>query len=231
MRRWVATLLALALPIAPAVSMAALAPLMDPPWRVAGLPKQSAPMTRFDLADVDGRRALRVAADGSYGNLVHALASAAGTLSWDWRVDQPLRAADLRTRSGDDSALKVCAMFDLPLAELPFWERQKMLLARRLSGEELPAATLCYVWDPSLTADSVLPNAYSARLRWWVLRGQGAALASWQHERRDLKADFLRAFGAESTTVPRLVAIAIGADADNTGGQSLGYVADIDLTP
>lgn len=195
------------------------------PWAAAGLPDQKLPATRYTLADVDGQRALRVEAAGSYGNLVHPLAGArAGILSWRWRVDQALAGADLRTRQGDDTALKVCAMFDLPRERLPFLERQLMRLAESRTGGPLPNATLCYVWDPSWPRGSVLPNAYSRRVRYITL---GAALSQWQAERQDLAADFLRAFGDESPTVPALLAIAVGADADNTGGRSLGWITDL----
>jgi hypothetical protein len=203
------------------------------PWRFAGLPKQTIPATGFALVDIDGQRVLRVRSDRSYGNLVHPVeGTAAGRwLSWRWRVDEPVAGADLRRKSGDDTAVKVCAMYDLPLDVLPFWERQKMRLARSLSGEPLPAATLCYVWDPALPSGTVLPNVYSPRLRWMVLRGAGTPLASWQAERRDLSADFLRAFGDESPKVPPLTAIVVGADTDTPGSQALAYVADLALTP
>lgn len=202
------------------------------PWRFVGLPDQKLPKTRFSVAEVDGRRALRIESAGSYGNLVHPLDGEGGTqLRWSWRVDRALPAADLRSKAGDDTALKVCAMYDLPLEALPFWERQKMRLARGVSGEALPAATLCYVWDPALPAGTVLPNAYTGRLRWMVLRGTGSATGAWQTEQRDLRADFLRVFGDDAKTVPPLTALVIGADADNTGGQALGFLADLVLTP
>ena len=37
--------------------------------------------------------------------------------------------------------------------------------------------------------------------------------------------------GAESDTLPPLLAILVGSDADNTGGHSLGYVDDVRLEP
>jgi len=208
--------------------------LPGPPWRVAGLPAQRLPLTHFDIETVGGERVLAVSAAGSYGNLVHPLAGlpAAGHhLSWRWRLEQPLADADLRRREADDAALKVCALFDLPPDRLPFLERQRLALARALSGEHLPGATLCYVWDRRLPPGTVLHNAYSARLRWWVLRGPQDPLQRWASERRDLTADFLRAFGEESREVPPLLAVAVGADADNTGGHSLAYVADLVLSP
>lgn len=215
----------------------ALPPLQDGAgWQVVGLPKQTLPMTRFGFTAQEGQPALRIEAGGSYGNLVHELDArdpgATGRwLQWRWKLDTPLASADLRTKAGDDAALKVCALFDLPLEALGIVERAKMRMARAVSGQWLPAATLCYVFDPSLPAGTLLPNAHSPRLRWIVARGSGVSLGTWQAERHDLHADFLRAFGEEAPTVPPLKAIALGADADNTGGRSVGWVAAVDLQP
>jgi len=46
----------------------------------------------------------------------------------------------------------------------------------------------------------------------------------------NLGRDFLRAFGHETTVVPPLLALAVGADTDNTGSHSLAYVGDLSLT-
>ena len=160
----------------------------------------------------------------SYGNLVHELppGNPGRWLSWRWRIDEANPRADLRTRDGDDAALKVCVLFDLPLDAVPFAERQLLRIARARSGEALPAATLCYVWDPRLPAGTLLDNAHSRRVRWLVLRGAGSPIATWQSERRDVQADFLRAFGDEARAAVPLQAIAVGADADNTKGQQPG---------
>jgi hypothetical protein len=215
------------------LAAAALAPLGEAPWRVVGLPKQDFPLTRFTAETVDGRAAVRIEAERSYGNLVHPVEPPDGgrTLSWTWRLDTPITGADLRRKAGDDAALKVCALFDLPLEALGMIESAKMRMARAVSGEWLPAATLCYVWDPALPVGTLLPNAHSPRLRWIVARGAGTPLGGWQAETRDLHADFLRAFGDEAREVPPLKAIALGADADNTGGRSLGFVAAPALRP
>jgi hypothetical protein len=195
------------------------------PWAFAGLPGQTLPATVFEVTRVDGQPVLQVRAERSYGNLVHRLPGvAAGGLSWRWRVERPLASSDLRTREGDDVALKVCALFDLPRERVPFTERTLLRLAEARSGQALPNATLCYVWAPGWPPGTVLPNAYSRRVRYLTL---GAAGGEWQAVRRDLGADFLRAFGDESKVVPPLLAIAVGADADNTGGQSVGWIADL----
>jgi hypothetical protein len=240
--------------------------LLAPPgaaaWVSAPLPAQKLPPTRFDLREVDGRPAWRVESPASYGNLVHAVQGAgtqARTIAWRWRLDRAIERADLLTKAGDDAALKVCLLFDMPAERVPFVERQLLRVARAASGQTLPAATLCYVWAPLASAGTaagaaggalagaqvgpqvgtvpagpagvVLPNAHTRRMRWMVLRGAESPLGAWQVEQRDLRADFLRAFGDETATVPPLVAVLVGADADNTGGHGLGWLQDLTLRP
>lgn len=199
-----------------------------PPWSFEGLPGQRLPATRYSVVEEDGERVLRIESSGSYGNLVHPLHADAGTLSWRWRVERLLPDADLRSKPGDDTSVKVCALFDMPIERVPFFERQLLRLARARTDRPLPAATLCYVWDTALPAGTRLPNAFSARVRYVVLRSGPPAAPGWAAERRDLAADFRQAFGDESPQeVPPLLAIAVGADSDNTGGQSVAYVADL----
>lgn len=205
------------------------------PWRVVGVPGGKIPLTSYALVEMDGRKVLRVQAAKSYGNLVHdlpaVLPEAGLRLRWRWRLDEPLRGADLRRREGDDSPLKLCALFDMPLARLGLIERNLLRLARAASGEKLPSATLCYVWDGTLAPGTLLPNAYSARVRFIVLDSGEQRLGQWVAHSRDLGADFRRAFGEESDAVPPLQAVLVGADADNTGGRSLGHIGDVTLSP
>jgi hypothetical protein len=205
------------------------------PWRVVALPMGHKPLTRFDITPIDGQRVLRVQTDHSYANLVHDLPNlvpAPGTqLRWRWRLDQPLLDTDLWRREGDDTALKVCVLFDMPLARLGLLERNLLRAGRSLSGENLPSATLCYVWDHALAPGTLLHNAFSHRLRMIVVDSGEQQLGQWLTHTRDLAADFQRAFGEESATLPPLQAVLVGADADNTGGHSLGYVGDVTLSP
>ena len=201
------------------------------PWHVVGLPQQTKPFTRFSVVTLDGQRALRVEAHLSYGNLVHAVLEDPGKhrLSWRWRLDEPLTGTDLRKKDGDDTAIKVCAMFELASSALPFVERQVLRIARLRSGETLPSASVCYVWDSKLAPGTVLTNAFTRRIRLIVLRGPEAPLHTWLSEQRDVWADVLKVFADEAEAVPPLVGVAIGADADNTQGHSLAHVGVITL--
>ena len=206
---------------------------VPPPWHVAGLPMQKKRFTRFEMVMLDGKRVLRVEADWSYGNLVHPLPSGepGRFLSWRWCVDLANERADLRVTGGDDSAAEVCVMFDLPMSAVPFVDRQLVRLARTHSTELLPTATVCYVWDSHFPIGTVLDNAFIRRVRLMVLHGANTPLRAWRSERRDVRADFLLLFGDEASTVPDIVGVGIGADADNTQSRSLAYIADVVLEP
>ncbi|MBC7942184.1 MAG: DUF3047 domain-containing protein [Chitinophagaceae bacterium] len=204
-------------------------------WHVVTLPKQKPPVTRYVAERVDGRLALRVEAQRSYGNLVHTLSGAPPReLRWAWRLEQGNPAIDLRRKDGDDSPVKICLSFDLSLDKVPFFERELLRLARSRSTQPLPAATLCWVWGHGETVGAMLRNVYTPRVRYIVLRGAADALGRWAEEKRDVEADFRRAFGDElgdREALPTVTAVIVAGDADNTGGQSLAFVADLSLSP
>lgn len=210
---------------------------LNPAWRVVGFPKQHAdiPLTRFEAATVDGERAVQVLTASSYGTLVHDTPNRSpGRLQWRWRLDQPLSggqaAPDLTTQAGDDAALKVCALFDHPLERVPFVERTVLRIARSVSGEALPAATVCYVWDSAHAAGRQGANPYTRRVRYISLRGSETPARQWAAEARDLAQDFSTLFADElpaGAAVPRLRSVLIGADSDNTASRSTGWVTDL----
>jgi len=203
------------------------------PWRVVGLPQQTKPFTRFSVVDIDGKRALKVQSELSYGNLVHPLqwSTTSAQLAWQWRIDEPIKGADLRTKAGDDTALKVCVFFDLPMDKVPFGDRQLLRYARSKTTDPVPTATVCYVWDQGLPAGTTLDNAFTRRMRYVVVRSGPQQLHQWVSEKRDVAADFLKLFADEAQSVPPIIGIAVGADSDNTRSKSLGYVSGLDLEP
>jgi hypothetical protein len=217
-------------PLLEAASVGASAPA---PWHVVGLPQQTKPFTRFSVVQLDGQRAFKIEADESYGNLVYPLKEVAANahLAWKWRVEVPLLTADLREKSGDDNAVKVCVFFDEPIDKASFAERQLLRYARSRTTDPVPVATVCYVWDAKLAQGTTLDNAFTRRQRYMVLESGSARLNQWVAERRDLGADFLKLFGDEMDTVPAITGIAVGADADNTKSHSVSYVGDLVLDP
>ncbi|MES2991132.1 MAG: DUF3047 domain-containing protein [Pseudomonadota bacterium] len=207
----------------------------DPPaaWKFTTLPNKTP--TKFSVVEMGGAKVLRVTAEDSYGNLVHAMkvkVSDQATLSWRWRVDKLIDEADLKVRSGEDAAAKVCVSFGFDAAKLPLGERAKLSLARSSTGEDVPTETLCYVWDNKIAANTDVVSAFTKRIRFMVLQSGSGKLGQWVTEKRNLAADHQRMFKDESEgNVPDVVAVAVGADADNTHGKGLAYVGDLSLKP
>ena len=202
------------------------------PWKVIGLPQQTKPFTKFSVVELDGKRAVKIEADESYGNIVHPLQlGSPGHLAWQWRIEKPLDTADLRQRGGDDTAVKVCVFYDLPIESISFAERQLLRITRGKTTDLVPAATVCYVWDTQLPVGTTLDNAFTRRVRYIVLESGNEKRDRWVSEKRDLGADFLKLFRDESATVPAILGVAVGADSDNTKGHTVSYVSGVAIEP
>ncbi len=204
------------------------------PWGLFGLPgKPETPQTDIHVEPIDGKQVLAVRTDSSYGNAIFpwpAGAPAPHKLQWSWRLDEALKRSDLKTKSGDDVALKLCVLFDMPLEALPWAERTYIRMARSSLRQPIPSASICYIWDTQLPVGTTLPNAFTQRLR-YVVVDTGPATKRWTPHTVDVKADFLRLFGGETHTLPPIIGIGIGGDADNTQGRSLGFVGDVQALP
>jgi hypothetical protein len=199
---------------------------------VLGLPgRYSKPLTQFDITELDAKKVLRVRTDKSYGNLVHPWQGSVSKMSFNWRLDNPLLLSNLKSKTTDDTALKVCLAFDMPMEKVPFADRAKLKMAQFLSQDHLPTATICYVWAHAESVGADFDNAFSGRLHYFVLNSGESQLKTWQSHQRNISTDFLKAFGNETNVVPPITAIIVGADSDNTLGSSLGFVADIVVQP
>lgn len=203
------------------------------PWRFATLPMKA--KTQYTIVEMDGRHVLKVETTHSYGNLVHDARirlNHGATLAWQWRVDRPVADADLRKKSGDDGAAKLCVFFDYPKDKLPLTERLRLSLASSLVGEPVPTESLCYVYDHQLPVGTELGNALSARIRMIVLQSGKDRLGQWIGETRNIVADYKRVFADEwRGEVPEVIGIAVQADSDNSKSDGLSYFGDIALTP
>ena len=185
--------------------------------------------TRYAIVDDGGRTVLRADATRSASGLTIGARVNPGEwplLKWSWKVSGTVPGGKAGTRDGDDYPARLYVMFDLPLERLTFAERTRMRIARTLHGTDLPAATLCYVWDTGTAAGTVVPSAYTSRVQMIVVESGPGRVGQWVSFERDLQADFRKAFGQEA---PAVSGIAVAADTDNTGGSVTAYFGDISL--
>jgi len=129
------------------------------------------------------------------------------TLSWRWRVLEHPRGADPERRRADDRAAAV------------------LVIVRR---SFLPWRTraLMYQWSPARPAGEWSRSPYSGNVRTVVLRNAPAD-SLWREETRDLAADLARAFGE---VPPRIEAIGVISDTDNTRGRAVAEFGPITVT-
>ncbi|MBP7607825.1 MAG: DUF3047 domain-containing protein [Giesbergeria sp.] len=212
----------------PPFSRAALGDAVPPGWMHQRLPKVERANT-FAIVQDAARRVLQVQSAQSSSSWVHQLNGDAGQrpwLHWQWKVSHALAGSDFGRKEGDDFAARLYVFFDLPPERLSLGDRLKLAAARALSGNDLPAAALCYVWGHAQPVGASGWNPYTDRVRMVVVDSQNAQADRWRSHTRDLRRDWADAFGG---TMPRVGGVAVGADTDNTGGQVTAWFGDLRL--
>lgn len=199
---------------------------LPPGWSPVGI-RQDAPNTRYTLVENGGITVLRAdsaAAASGLGFKQRIDTARHPWLRWRWNIGNIIESADARTREGDDFPARLYVMFDYPLEKLPFVERNKLRLARALFDPDLPAATLCYVWDNKLPAGTILSSAYTERVKVIVVESGAARIRRWVPFERNIAEDFRAAFGE---TAPAVTGIVVATDTDNTGTSATTLFGDI----
>lgn len=167
--------------------------------------------TQYEAVTLDGRHCLRAFSHDGASILVSAVReSPDGSLwlSWEWRVDQLVSGEALDRKDGSDAAARVYVYFESP--GLP-WQKR----------------SVDYVWSASLPVGTMLSSPFSSSSKIIVVERGDAALGQWRTVKRNLGADYLRCFGRPA---PRVVAIGIMSDTDNTHTRSLAYFDELRIS-
>jgi hypothetical protein len=170
--------------------------------------------------------AIAVAADGGAAFLYRPLApgEAAAQLTWRWQVAMAPPPSDPARAGHDDRPLAVHVLFANPPGSGLF-DGIRRAVRRQLLGAPFAGRLITYMWGGTAPAGTRLANPYLPEDgSIVVLRDGRAPLGTWTSERVDPAADYAAAFGAPA---PPPTHIAISADADDLGGRSLGWIADL----
>jgi hypothetical protein len=127
-------------------------------------------------------------------------------LNWSWRIGKRLSGLNEQSQAGDDYAAR---MYVVVKGGLTFWQTK----------------AINYVWAGNSNKDSVWPNAFAGdHAMMMALRGPEALPNVWQHEKRNIRADFKQFFGEDVAIID---AVAIMTDTDNSGDQVSAAYGDI----
>ncbi len=196
-------------------------------WQAMRLPGKL--LTAYRVDPQDSRKALLAEAASSASMLRQALLiqpDQLGILQFDWRVDQLIAGADMRLRDAEDSPVRLILVFEGDRQR--FSSQNKLLseLTLSLTGEPLPYATLMYVWCNDCPADSVIVNPRTDRIRKLAVESGAERVGQWLRYRRDIRADFEKAFGEPPGA---LLGLAIMTDTDNTRSTTRAWYGAIRL--
>lgn len=171
--------------------------------------------TTYRIVAMDGQLAIQATGAGGAGGMIRRVQghrTGCSHLDWVWRLERLQPSADLSRKDRDDVAASVFVLFGDP----------------GFLSSPTAVPTIRYVWTTRTHApDTVIANPYMPGLvKNIVLRVGDGEAGRWLTERRDLVADFRRAFGRAPEDA--VGAVAIFTDNDQTGEPVMAYYGRID---
>ncbi len=147
-------------------------------------------------------------------------------LQWEWKALSAMPEADNTEGYRDDAPLRILVAFDGNKSKLSLKEKMNFEMANLISGQEMPYATLMYIWSGKSPVDSIITNAHTSRIKMIVVDSGWDNLGQWHKHQRDLFADYKRAYGEVPGDV---IGIALLTDTDNTKSETRAFYGDIEL--
>jgi len=167
------------------------------------------PVYDFTVVSDDGARGLRVRSRDEHSSIakeVHVDLRATPILEWSWKVVKLPEGGDIRKKETSDLTGHV----------LVAWPRMPALLRTRLIG---------YVWEATAPAGTMERSRKTSLVTFFILHSGPAELGRWMVERRNVRDDYVRAFGEEPSS-PGVVAISIDTnDTHSTAEAVIGRIA------
>lgn len=199
-----------------------------PAWRHYKLPGKQP--SQFSYVRKDGRDAMVASARSSASMMRQVLRIEPAELAsvrFSWKVPELIAQADMALREADDSPVRIVLAFDGDRSQFSGKNAMLSELARALTGEEMPYATLMYVWCNTRAPGTVIVNPRTDRIRTLVVESGAGKLHQWVDYERNIRADYEQAFGEAPGA---LIGIGIMTDSDNTRSNTQAWYGPVTLS-
>ena len=176
---------------------------LAPGWET----KSFAGKTHYTAEHDDKQFCIKATSTAAASGLFHKIdydAREQPILRWSWKISHTLAKGDERTKEGDDYAARIYVVFPSVL----FWKTK----------------ALNYIWANKLPRGEALPNAFTANAIMIAVESGNGRAGQWLKEERNIYEDFKKYF---KTDPPKVGAIAIMTDTDNTGESATAWYGPI----
>ncbi len=183
--------------------------------------------SQFSYVRKDGRDAMAAHSKSSASmvrQVVRIEPDELRSVRFSWKVPELIAQADMALREMDDSPVRIVLAFEGDRSKFSGKNAMLSELARALTGEEMPYATLMYVWCNTRQPGSVIVNPRTDRIRKLVVESGTGKLRQWVDYERNIRADYEKAFGEAPGA---LVGIGIMTDSDNTRSTTQAWYGPV----
>lgn len=166
--------------------------------------------TRYTLVTDDDRTVLRAESNHAASGLLKKISvdvKKVPIIRWSWKVSHSLKKEDVTVKKGDDFAARVYVVFPRTF----FWRTR----------------AINYVWANKMAKGSWAPSPYTDNAMIVAVESGDAKAGNWVTEERNIYEDYKKVFGEEP---PRMGAVAIMSDTDDTGDEVTAWYGDITLS-
>ena len=145
-------------------------------------------------------------------------------INWRWKVANILRKGDVFKKKGDDYPARLFVIFTDNTGRAGLPDKTRDRTQQSVFKDLRYQRALAYIWGNKAMAGTMVPSPFSDRIVMFVVRSGSQNLDVWLHERRNIYADYIEAFGK---VPPMISGLAIMTDSDNTGESVAAFYGDI----
>ena len=166
--------------------------------------------TIYTLVPEEGKKVLMARSQHAASGLLKKITLDARKyplLRWSWKVARTVKKEDITKKSGDDFAARVYVVFPRSF----FWQTR----------------AINYVWSAKMPKNSSAPSPYTANAMIVAVESGDEKAGNWVAEEQNVFEDYKRLFGADP---PKIGAVAVMTDTDDTGDDVTAWYGDISLS-